>query len=93
MKQKRGRKVFAEDFRREPVRLAESGTMPIAQLAQEFKHPRRDDPWLATASAAELGTLHTPTIASLGAENRRLQRELAILREEREIKRGRGFNR
>jgi transposase-like protein len=33
---KRGRRGFDEQFRREAVRLAESGTMPIAEVARQL---------------------------------------------------------
>lgn len=33
---RRGRQGFDEEFRREAVRLAESGTMPIAEVARQL---------------------------------------------------------
>ena len=85
MKKKRGPKAFTEEFRREAVRLANSGTMALTQVARELGiHVETLRGWRRRAKA-DAATPGTPTIASLEAENRRLQRELATLREEREI--------
>lgn len=85
-----GRKkpAYAEDFRREAVRLAEAGTKPLTQIARELgihletlrgwrrRYGRGADP----ESAAEAGI-----VPSLAEENRRLRRENARLLEERDI--------
>ena len=85
MKKTRGPKAFTEEFRREAVRLAESGAVSIAQVARDLGiHIETLRAWRRRAKA-ETEAPATPTIASLEAENRRLQRELATLREEREI--------
>ena len=85
MRKKQERRGFDEAFRREAVRLAESGTMPIAEVARQLgvhvetlRNWRRD----AHEQTAEQGSA---TVPSLEEENRRLRRENARLLEEREI--------
>lgn len=81
---RRGRKRFDEQFRREAVRLAESGKMPISQVARDLGvHLETLRLWRRKARAA---AEPAPEVAvSLEAENRRLRRENARLVEEREI--------
>jgi transposase len=83
---KRGRQGFDDEFRREAVRLAESGTMPITEVARQLgintetlRNRRR--------KAREGGDTEgeRATVLSLEEENRRLRRENARLLEEREI--------
>ena len=84
MKQKRPRSYTAE-FQREAVRLAE--TRPMTQVARELGiHPETLRGWrrLARARGGAEGP-GTGTVPSLEDENRRLRRENAQLREEREI--------
>ena len=82
---RRGRQAFDEQFRREAVRLAESGTMPIAEVARQLGvHLETLRNWRRKARAAGDGEAAT-TVPSLEEENRRLRRENARLLEEREI--------
>ena len=81
---KRGRRGFDEQFRREAVRLAEAGTMPLAEVARQLGvHLGR----CATGGArrARRAMRRPATVPSLEEENRRLRRENARLLEEREI--------
>ena len=82
---RRGRRAFDEQFRREAVRLAESGTMPIAEVARQLGvHLETLRNWRRKARAAGDGE-PAITVPSLEEENRRLRRENARLLEEREI--------
>lgn len=81
---KRGRRGFDEQFRREAVRLAEEGTMPIAEVARQLGvHLETLRNWRRKARTAE-GDVPA-TVPSLEDEVRQLRRENARLREEREI--------
>lgn len=81
---KRGARGYSEEFRREAVRLSESGTKPITQIARELGiHLETLRNWRRKARA-ESGE-PAATVPSLEEENRRLRRELAIAQEEREI--------
>ncbi len=81
---KRGRRGFDEQFRREAVRLAEAGTMPLAEVARQLGvHLETLRNWRRQARAA--GDAEAATVPSLEEENRRLRRENARLLEEREI--------
>ena len=83
---KRGPRGFDEDFRREAVRLAEYGTVPIAQVARELSvHLETLRNWRRKAREAAEGTDAPTRVPSLEEENRRLRRENARLLEEREI--------
>jgi transposase len=83
---KRGRRGFDEQFRREAVRLAESGTMPIADVARQLGvHLETLRNWRRNARRAAEGEETPATVPSLEEENRRLRRENARLLEEREI--------
>ncbi len=80
------RSRFDEDFRREAVRLAESGTMSIAQVARDLginSETLRN--WRRKAREASNDGQPNATVPSLEEENRRLKRENARLLEEREI--------
>ena len=88
MKKKQGRPfTYGEDFRREAVRLAESGTKPLAQIARELGiHLETLRGWRRRARAEQNGKIEAAsTVPSLEEENRRLRRENARLLEEREI--------
>jgi transposase len=80
------RSRFDEDFRREAVRLAESGTMSIAQIARDLginSETLRN--WRRKAREAGNEGQSSATVPSLEEENRRLKRENSRLIEEREI--------
>jgi len=83
---KRGAKGYSEEFRREAVRLVDSGTRPIAQIARELGiHLETLRSWRRRERAAD-GTETSPgVVLSVEEENRRLRRENARLLEEREI--------
>lgn len=82
---KNGRR-YSEEFKREAVRLAASGTRPIAQIASELGiHHGTLRLWRQRAHEAAAENSDHRTLPSLEEENRRLRRELEILREEREI--------
>ena len=80
------RRRFDAEFRREAVRLAESGTVPRAQLARELGvHVETLRQWRIKAQTrAEASDGDAPG-PSLEEENRRLRRENARLVEGREI--------
>jgi transposase len=82
---KTGRREFNVQFRREAVRLAESGTMPIAEVARQLGvHVETLRQWRRKARQQAEGE-PAATVPSLEEENRRLRRENARLLEEREI--------
>jgi len=86
MMQNRERRRFDEQFRREAVRLAESGTMPIAEVARQLGvHAETLRQWRRKARAGHEVGGSDATVPSLEEENRRLRRENARLLEEREI--------
>jgi transposase len=87
MKKKRGPKAYSEDFRHEAVRLAESGTKPLAQIARELGiHLETLRGWRRRADAERNGDGDTTgKVPSLEEENRQLRRENARLLEERAI--------
>ena len=83
---KRERRGFDESFRREAVRLAESGTMPIAEVARQLGvHVETLRNWRREVRERSTGANAPATVPSLEEENRRLRRENARLLEEREI--------
>ena len=83
---KRGRQGFDEEFRREAVRLAESGTMPIAEVARQLGiNTETLRNWRRKARDGGDAQGERTTVPSLEEENRRLRRENARLLEEREI--------
>lgn len=83
---KRGPRGFDEEFRREAVRLAESGTMPIAEVARQLGvHQETLRGWRRKARKEADGAEARNTVPSVEEENRRLRRENARLLEEREI--------
>jgi transposase len=83
---KRERRTFDEQFRREAVRLAESGTMPIAEVARQLGvHAETLRQWRRKARVTSGEGNTDATVPSLEEENRRLRRENARLLEEREI--------
>lgn len=82
----RGPKGYSEEFRREAVRLAESGSRPLSQIARELGiHLETLRGWRRRARAGDGSDGVAATVPSLEEENRRLRREMEILREEREI--------
>lgn len=83
---KRKQRAFSEEFRREAVRLAESGAKPLTQIARELGiHLETLRGWRRRYGKAAATEGETGTVPSLEEENRRLRRENARLLEEREI--------
>jgi transposase len=83
---KRGPKAYSEEYRREAVRLAESGTRPLAQIARELGiHLETLRNWRRRARGAGETEAAGDVVPSLEEENRRLRRENARLLEERDI--------
>jgi transposase len=83
---KRVRREADAQVRREAVRLAESGTMPIAEVARQFGvHVETLRNWRREAGRASANGEAAAAVPSLEEENRRLRRENARLLEEREI--------
>ena len=89
---KRGRRGYSEDFRREAIRLVESDTKPLAQIARDLginvetlRIWQRQAHGSTTESAADPVRGPRGVVASLEEENRKLKRENARLLEEREI--------
>jgi transposase len=81
----KGRRGFDEEFRREALRLAESGDASIAQVARDLGiNVETLRNWRRKAHVEREGSA-AKTPLSLEEENRRLKRENARLLEEREI--------
>jgi transposase len=84
MKKKRGRTAYSDEFRREAVRLVESGS-DLVQVAKDLGvHPQSLRSWCRLAARQRAGA-STPTRVLLEEENRRLRRENDRLKEERDI--------
>jgi transposase len=85
MNKKRGRTAYSDEFRREAVRLVESGKGDVVQVATDLGvHPQSLRSWCRTAARQRAGA-STPTRVLLEEENRRLRRENERLKEERDI--------
>jgi len=85
MKKKRGRTAYTDEFRREAVRLVESGPGDVVQVAKDLGiHPDSLRSWCRAAVQHRAGT-PTPARVLLEEENRRLRRENERLKEERDI--------
>jgi len=84
MKKKRGRTAYSDEFRREAVRLVESGS-DVVQVAKDLGvHPQSLRSWCRTAARQRAGA-STPSLVLLEEENRRLRRANERLKEERDI--------
>lgn len=84
MAKKRGRTAYTDEFRREAVRLVESGKGEVSQIARDLDvHPETLHSWCRLAHEQREGA--PPARVLLEEENRRLRRENARLLEEREI--------
>jgi transposase len=86
---KRERREFSKEFKLEAVRLATSGEKPLAQVAREIGiHPNLLSSWKREAASTGLANDVFPgngKLTSQDEEIRRLRRELAIAREERDF--------
>jgi transposase len=81
----RKHRTYTQDFKREAVRLMETGGKPVSQLARELGL----NDGLLYRWRNEFGSEATPTtggtVKELEAELKRLQRENEVLRQERDI--------
>ena len=85
MKKRRGPSAYTDEFRREAVRLVESGKGDVVQVANDLgMHPATLRNWVRLAARQLAGT-STPSRVLLEEENRRLRRENERLKEERDI--------
>lgn len=85
MKKKRGPSAYSDEFRREAVRLVESGKGDVVQVAKDLgMHPQSLRNWLRMAARQRAGT-PLPARVLLEEENRRLRKENERLKEERDI--------
>jgi transposase len=83
---KRGQRGYSEDFRREAVRLANTGRKPLAQIARELGiNPETLRLWRQRVANTSGANDSPGAVPSVEEENRRLRRENARLLEEREI--------
>ncbi len=87
---KRERREFSKEFKLEAVRLAASGERSLAQVARDLGvHPNLLSSWkreaLASSSLADGIFPGNGKLTSQDEEIRRLRRELAIAREERDF--------
>ena len=85
MKKKRGPSAYTDEFRREAVRLVESGKGEVVQIAKDLGvHPETLHSWCRAAARRREGTPGATRVL-LEEENRRLRQENARLTEERDI--------
>lgn len=87
---KRERREFSKEFKLEAVRLATSGERSLAQVARDLEiHANLLSSWkreaLASSSLAHGVFPGNGNLTSQDEEIRRLRRELAIAREERDF--------
>jgi transposase len=84
---RRKRQAFTTEFKLEAVRLANESGRPISQVARDLGiRPDVLGRWRRELDRERPGRpANGATVGSPEEEIRRLQRELAILREEREI--------
>ena len=81
----RKRRRYTDEFKAEAVRLVEEEVLSIAQVSRDLDIPSSVlGAWVHKASRAQPGEPTGPG-EPLEAEVRRLRREVAILKEEREI--------
>lgn len=80
------RRSFSEEFKRDAVRLAADGGRPLTQVARELDvHPHLLQVWRKKYGARAQTEPVTQAGTSLEDEVRRLRRENAGLREDRDI--------
>ncbi len=85
---KRSRRRYTAEFKEEAVRLALRGDRPRAAVARSLGvHDQVLRNWIRAvqSGSADAGTGSAPRHFTLEEENRRLRRELAQTREERDI--------
>lgn len=82
---KRPRRSFSPEFKLEAVRLVVEGKRPLAQVARELDlRPEQLRGWKQQLQAGgQIATMHSAL--SVEEENRRLRREVEVLRMERDF--------
>ena len=80
----RERRSFSREYKLEAVRLVAEGGRPVGEVARDLG-VRPDLLRLWKRRLAAEGTVGPRPAASLEEENRRLQRELAVVRQERDF--------
>jgi len=81
----RARRQFSPEFKLEAVRLVVAGGRPLSQVARELEvRPEQLRGWKRTLEAKGL-VQRVAGRESLEEENRRLRREVAVLRMERDF--------
>lgn len=81
----RPRRQFSAEFKLEAVRLVVEGGRPLSQVARELEvRPEQLRGWKRTLEAKGL-VQPGPRRESVEEENRRLRREVAVLRMERDF--------
>jgi transposase len=80
------RRSFSEEFKRDAVRRAEAGGHSFTHIARELGiHPSLLQTWRRKHASAQVGKDKSTAFSSSDDEIRRLKRENAALREDRDI--------
>ncbi len=81
------RRIFSSEFKSDAVRRYEGAGRTLTQVARELNvHPSLLQTWRRKGKATAAGTTRAPDVpSSLDEEVRRLRRENAELREDRDI--------
>jgi transposase len=80
------RRSFSEEFKRDAIGRVAAGGRPLTQVARELDiHPSLLQSWRRRYGTREQADGDPKAAISLEEENRRLRRENAGLREDREI--------
>jgi transposase len=83
---KKERRSFSEEFKQDAVRRAEAGEQTFSHIARDLGiHSSLLQTWRRKYGTARTVASVTKPASSLEDENRRLRRENAALREDREI--------
>ncbi len=81
-----GRRSFSDEFKREAVRRVALGEHTLSHIARELGiHPSLLQTWRRKLASPKAGSAGSSEPSDLEAENRRLRRENASLREDRDI--------
>lgn len=80
----KARQIYTQDFREMAVSLALSSSETVAQVASGLGiTPKTLRQWISRSG--KTGTVKAPARSAEAEENRRLKKELAIVKEERDI--------
>jgi transposase len=80
------RRSHSDEFKREAVRRVALGEYPLTHIARELGiNPSLLQTWRRKLTSPDAGSVSADGSGDLEAENRRLRRENASLREDREI--------